>query len=49
MSNPINADSEGDGYYDNEELGWETDVCGSEHPPYHAHPTAIGAGDREHR
>jgi hypothetical protein len=43
-SNPINADSDGDGYYDGEEVDWGTAVCGPEHPPYHYSPklTLVG-------
>ena len=43
-SNPLNADSDGDGYYDYEEVEWETDVCGPEHPPYHTGPKLTLAG-----
>lgn len=44
-SNPFAADSDGDDYYDGEEVAWETDVCGPETPPYHAQPhlTLTGA------
>ncbi len=44
MSNPIHADSDGDGYYDGEEVDWGTAVCGPEHPPYHYSPklTLVG-------
>jgi hypothetical protein len=48
MSNPINADSDGDGYYDNEEVDWETDVCGPEHPPSHTSPKLTLVGMREY-
>ncbi len=48
-SNPLHADSDGDGYYDSEEAEWGTDVCGSEHPPYHAGPklTLVGMSTLE--
>jgi hypothetical protein len=49
MSNPINADSDGDGYYDGEEVDWATDLCGPEHPPYHTGPklTLVGWSELE--
>lgn len=43
-SNPLRADSDGDGYYDGEEVEWGTDVCGAEHPPYHAAPKLVVVG-----
>jgi hypothetical protein len=48
-SNPINADSDGDGYYDGEEVDWGTAVCGAEHPPYHTSPklTLVGSANLE--
>jgi hypothetical protein len=38
LSNPAHADSDGDGFYDGEELDWGTDICGPDKPPYHAQP-----------
>jgi len=48
-SNPRYADSDSDGYYDGEEVDWGSNVCGPEHPPYHAEPklTLAGNGDIE--
>jgi hypothetical protein len=49
MSNPLNADSDSDGYYDNEEVDWETDLCGAEHPPYHTSPKLTLVGMSEYK
>ncbi|MEJ2736419.1 MAG: hypothetical protein P8189_23105, partial [Anaerolineae bacterium] len=48
-SNPLHADSDGDGYNDNEEVDWETDLCGPEHPPYHGAPKLALAGMRQYQ
>ena len=38
FANPLHADSDGDDFYDGEEVIWGTDICGPDHPPYHWQP-----------
>jgi len=49
MSNPVHADSDGDGYDDGEEVNWGTAVCGPEHPPYHNNPKLTLVGNANYR
>lgn len=48
-SNPVHADSDGDGYDDGEEVDWGTAVCGPEHPPYHYNPKLTLVGNTNYR
>jgi hypothetical protein len=48
FSNPLHADSDGDGFYDSYELEWGTDVCGPEQPPYHTQPVLTIFGQQHY-
>lgn len=44
-SNPIHADSDGDGFYDGEEAAWNTDPCNAAlEPPYKVGPKLVVHG-----